>query len=195
MNETLDFMSITKPTCFEEFRRLLHSHEKDPRIRWIRTSLDIMASLLQTPEQIKTGLEDIFCEAAKDNFKCMDNTCLIVIFSFIDIEIFVRPSLHTKRDLSHAQFISLVLDEADMLAKKYRIRHGIGLCIDNSDDGFTEIAKVVYLAVQNRERICGFGFFGFGKCTMQHDRRRITKLYDILKKHQIDVCISAGKTE
>jgi hypothetical protein len=62
-----DFLGIEKPTQYSEFENLIYKHEG---LSNIRTALDIMSWVLQTPEQIKQGLNDIFREASKDNFKC-----------------------------------------------------------------------------------------------------------------------------
>jgi adenosine deaminase len=180
LNRFFEFLAIPMPNSYEEFIKLIYCHD-DSRFSSIRTSLDIMAALLQTPEQIKIGLEDIFREAAKDNLKYL--------------ELYIRPTIHTKCGLTHLEFLTLVLDESEKLASQYGIRCGVGICIDNSDDGYTEITNMVLLAVQNRDRICGFGFFGFDKETHHSHHRGTKKLYDMLKKHQIEVCISAGKTE
>jgi adenosine deaminase len=109
------------------------------------------------------------------------------------LELFIRPTLHTKGGLSYSEFLTVVLDESDNLAKQYGIKHGISLYVDNTDDGFVDMTNIVLLAVQNRDRICGFGFFGHDR--ENHHHRGSKKLYDLLKKNQINVCISCGKTE
>jgi adenosine deaminase len=120
-----------------------------------------------------------------------DDTCT----NNIDIELFIRPSAHTKQGLSHSDVLKIVLEESERLAGIYNLKHGIGLCVDNTDDGIVEMTNVVFLAVQNRDKICGFGFYGFDREHSTGTQRNIKKLYNLLKKNQVNVCISAGKTD
>jgi hypothetical protein len=77
LNQMFEFMQVAKPINYQEFENLIHTHE-ETGVGKIRTAIDVMALLLQTPEQIKIGLDDIFHEASKDNFKCKN---CILIFS------------------------------------------------------------------------------------------------------------------
>jgi len=165
----------------EELRKLiqLDYHERHTK-KTILFSIQLMSLFLQTKDQIGRGMEDIFQHAKEDN---------VVYF-----ELFVRPTLHTKRGLSTHELVRFVLSKRDELVKKYAIKCNIILYVDNLEDGVEQMRQVAYLVVENKNKIAGFASFGINAEKVSYTHQEI-EVFNFLKKYQINVSLSTGFKE
>lgn len=75
----------------------------------------IMSLLLQTPEQIRIGFEDVVRVAVNDNVRCKFQTFSNIQFS--DMEIMVRPLAHKQIEIK--ELMDLLTDLKKECERKY----------------------------------------------------------------------------
>ena len=103
-----------------------------------------------------------------------------------------------KRGLSLRQVIDTVLNKRDALesSPEYanRIRCNIVLAVDNMEDGIEQMRQVATLVVEYKTKVVGFAYAGLNadKDTMSREEIQV---FNLLKKHQINVSITSGFKE
>jgi len=146
---------------------------------------ELMASVLQTKEQLEKACDDIYATAAEDGILYM--------------ELMVRPILHVKKGLSYEDVVKIVLDCKPKLESKYSVYSGVVLYVmSDEDDRGNFCAENAALAVKYRkDGVCGFGVFGPDVQDIKVDSyfEFCPDVLKFLKDEHMNICIAAGKSD
>lgn len=161
---------LTKEQFVQFIQPAKHTKETIDFASWI------MSQLMQTKEQIESGVEDILTTAAKENVTY--------------VELHVRPTLHTRRGLGYEQVIHIVLAKKQEMETKLGIQCGMLLYVDAVEDGHEQVSQIALLTVRYKHEISGFGMYGSVDLVPQ--QHKFAHVFDMLKNNQIQVSIVAA---
>jgi len=149
---------------------------------WLRVKR-IFNSVLQYPDQIKRTTENIIRSAADENVRY--------------IELVVRPQAHIHLGMKAEQVIESIKEAADATISTLSnpMQYGIVIYASLAKDDPIEFLQTAQLAVKLKSLgVCGFGVLGTRDLkASEYEFFRGT--FDFLKRNNVNVNISAGRTD